>query len=326
MPLSGSDRAHRHKPPSIVCVLPCYNEAANLRLLLPRLTGFLGQHFLAWDVVLVDDGSHDDTSAVLEEWTRRPGVRAVQLSRNFGKEAALSAGLDEADAEVTVLLDADLQHPPELILTMVERWVGGADVVYAVRSDRADEGAFKRVGTRLFYRMVNHGDRFDIPADAGDFRLMDRRVVEALRQLPERNRFMKGLYAWVGFRAEGVPYQPARRAAGRTHFSIGRLLRLSIDGLTGFTTWPLRVVSVVGAITSLMAFVYGGYLTVRYLLLGNDVPGWTTVVVLLLLFAGIQMIAMGMVGEYIARIFEEVKARPRYLVRRRLGHQHDNKG
>ena len=306
--------------PRISCVLPCFNEAANLRRLLPQLVDLLQRrHGSEWEVVLVDDGSDDDTIAVLEPWTVRPQVRALQLSRNFGKEAALAAGIEHARGDVVVLLDADLQHPLALIETMVERWRAGADVVYAVRSDRRDERWAKRAGTRLFYRMLNFGDRFTVPPDAGDFRLMDRSVVDALLALPERNRFMKGLYAWVGFRAEAIPYVPDARAEGASKFNALRLVGLSLDGLTGFTTWPLRLVSLAGIVQALLAIGYGAWLIADYLVNGNPVSGWTTIVVLLLFFAGMQMVSVGILGEYVARIFQEVKGRPLYVVKRRLG-------
>jgi glycosyltransferase involved in cell wall biosynthesis len=272
-----------------------------------------------WELILVDDGSTDGSAAVFDAWLEQPGVRVLQLSRNFGKEAALSAGLVAARGDVVVLMDADLQHPPALLPTLLERWREGADVVYAVREDRRDEGRLKRLGTRWFYRLLNLGDHFEVPPDAGDFRLLDRRVVDALVALPERNRFMKGLYAWVGFDAVAVPYRPAPRAAGRSHFGPGRLLRLSLDGLTGFTTWPLRVVSIVGTAFALLGFGYSAFLTVRYLLFGNSVSGWTTIVVSMLTMCGLLMISLGIVGEYIARIFEEVKGRPLYLVKRERG-------
>jgi hypothetical protein len=188
-----------------------------------------------------------------------------------------------------------------------------------VRADRRAEAATKRIGVRLFYRAIQGTDRFQVPPNAGDFRLMDRQVVDALLQLPERNRFMKGLYAWVGFRSEGLPYVPAERASGETSFKLLRLVRFSIDGITGFTTWPLRMVSLTGLACAVLAFLYGAYLTVDYLLYGTDVAGWTTVVVLQLLLGGVVMISIGVLGEYVARIFEEVKARPLYLVRRRAG-------
>jgi polyisoprenyl-phosphate glycosyltransferase len=218
-----------------------------------------------------------------------------------------------------VTMDADLQHSPALIPSFLEHWLAGADVAYAMRENRRDESRFKRFGARCFYALVNGGDRFEVPIGAGDFRLMDRRVVDALLALPERNRFMKGLYAWVGFKAVAVPYMPEARAHGRSQFSPRRLIRLSIDGLTAFTTWPLRAVSAVGFLLALVAFMYGAYLTLSYFLYGHDINGWTTIVVSLMLFAGIQLISLGVVGEYVGRVFEEVKARPLFVVKREFG-------
>jgi len=304
---------------SLSCIVPCRNEAENLTRLLPLLSEVLGACCSAWEVILVDDGSTDGTALVLASWARIPGFRVLQLSRNFGKEAALTAGLQAAAGDAVVMMDADLQHPPELIATFLGHWRSGADVVYALREHRRDENLFKRLGTRCFYGLVNAADRFEVPAGAGDFRLMDRAVVDALLALPERNRFMKGLYAWVGFDAVAVPYTPAPRAHGHSHFDALRLIRLSLDGLTAFTTFPLRAVSVTGFVLALLAFGYGLYLTASYLMYGHDVGGWTTIVVSVMGFSGIQLISLGIVGEYVGRIFEEVKARPLYVVKRELG-------
>lgn len=302
------------------CIVPCKNEAKNLELLLPRLAQLLPTLGLPWEILLVDDGSTDATPAVGAAWAARvPGIRLLQLSRNFGKEAAITAGLEAARGGIVVILDADLQHPPGLIADMLARWREGADIVYAVRQHRAGEPLVKRAGTGLFYRLLNAGDRFKVPAGAGDFRLMDRAAVQALLMLPERRRFMKGLYAWVGFDAQPLPYEPEERAHGRSHFSLRRLVGLSLDGLTSFTTWPLRIVSYVGAVMALLGFAYGAYITVDYLLHGNAVSGWTTIVVAMLFFFGVQMIFTGIIGEYIGRIFEEVKQRPVYLVKREVG-------
>lgn len=304
---------------SISCVIPCLNEAANLRNLLPLLEDILWATRMHWEIIVVDDGSTDDTAAVAEAWCELPGFRLVSLSRNFGKEAALTAGLATATGDAVVLLDGDLQHSPGLIHTMVAQWVAGAEVVYAVREQRSDESRFKQIGSKLFYSLVNGSDRFAVPRDAGDFRLMDRKVVDALMSLPERSRFMKGLYAWVGFRAVALPYTPAPRAEGKSTFNTRRLVRLAIDGLTAFTTWPLRAVSVVGLMLAIPAFAYGAFVAINYLLFGNEVSGWTTIVVSLMFFMGIQMISTGIVGEYIARIYEEVKGRPLYVVRHERG-------
>jgi len=306
--------------PTLSCVVPCRDEAENLAQLLPLLRDTLSACTRAWEVVLVDDGSTDSTPLLLARWARIPGFRVLCLSRNFGKEAALTAGLSAADGEVVVMMDADLQHAPGLIATFVEHWRTGADVVYAVRQDRSSESLLKRTGTRWFYRLVNAADRFELPAGAGDFRLLDRQVVDALLSLPERNRFMKGLYAWVGFKAVPVPYVPQERSHGKSHFSALRLVRLSLDGLTAFTTWPLRAVSAIGFVLALLSFFYGAYLSVEYLIEGHPISGWTTIVVSLMLFAGIQLISLGIVGEYVGRIFEEVKARPLFIIQHESGH------
>jgi glycosyltransferase involved in cell wall biosynthesis len=304
---------------TVSCVVPCYNEADNLARLLPLLVDALSQCARAWEIILVDDGSTDGTPLLLASWARRPGIHMLQLSRNFGKEAAMTAGLQAARGDAVILMDADMQHSPDLIAVFMQRWRDGVDVVYAVRENRHDEGWLKRIGTGLFYRMVNAGGRFDLPAGAGDFRLMDRTVVDALLSLPERTRFMKGLYAWVGFEAEAVPYVPAARASGRSHFSVMKLVHLSIDGLTSFSTLPLRTVTLLGFAMAALSLTYGAFVTVSHLLYGNAVGGWTTIVAGLTGLAGIQLISLGVVGEYVGRIFEEVKARPLYVVKRELG-------
>lgn len=319
-PIAQKPAAARDAGAGLSCVVPCKNEAKNLELLLPRLVELLPTLGLPWELLLVDDGSSDATPAIGAAWAARyPGIRLVQLSRNFGKEAAITAGLEAARGGIVAILDADLQHPPQLLADMLARWRDGADVVYALRVDRSDESIVKRAGTGIFYRLLNAGDRFEVPAGAGDFRLMDRAAVQALLSLPERRRFMKGLYAWVGFDAEPLPYEPEERAHGRSHFSLRRLVGLSLDGLTSFTTWPLRIVTYVGTVLAIISFAYGGFLTVEYLLHGHEVSGWTTIVVTMMLFFGIQMVFIGIIGEYIGRIFEEVKQRPVYVIKREVG-------
>ena len=296
-------------------VLPAFNEAANLPGLFEHLQRTLAGLTPHWRIVLIDDGSTDDTAAVAIA-ARETGLplRYVRLSRNFGKEAALTAGLALADAERVLLMDADGQHAPELIPQMLAAWLNGADMACAVRANRDAEGPLKRWGTRLFYRIVNASTRLHIPPDAGDFRLMDRRVVQALNALPERNRFMKGLYAWVGFRTEFLPYTPRPRSHGRSHFSLSRLLRLAFDGVTAFTNLPLRIWSLIGAMVAFGALGYGGYLIVEHVLYGHPIPGWPTVVVGLMFSTGVQLLSIGILGEYVGRIFDEVKQRPLYLV------------
>jgi len=322
-PIPEFSRLHRPRAvaiPSISCVVPCFNEAGNLGALLPELERMLRATQLRWEVIVVNDGSTDDTELVLGAWCERPGIRSLSLSRNFGKEAALTAGLGAARGDAVVLLDGDMQHTPALVRAMIDQWRAGAEVVYAVREDRRDEGPLKTLSTRLFYRLLNASDRFAVPENAGDFRLMDRKVVDALLKLPERSRFMKGLYAWVGFRAVALPYTPAPRAEGRSRFNARRLVKLALDGLTSFTTWPLRMVSVAGLMLAVPAFGYGSYVVLDYMCFGNEVSGWSTIVVSLMFFIGVQMISTGILGEYVARIFEEVKGRPVYVVREQRGH------
>jgi polyisoprenyl-phosphate glycosyltransferase len=306
--------------PRVSCVVPAYNEAANLEPLLTALTAQLRTLVRDWEILIVDDGSRDATPTAMARWLEVPGVRWLRLSRNFGKEAALTAGIDRARGDVVVLMDADLQHPPEMIASMLDAWREGADMVCAARASRDDESWAKRLGTWLFYRLVNrHGD-VEIPVDAGDFRLMDRRVADALRALPERNRFMKGLYAWVGFRTQVLPYTPLPRHAGKSSFSMRRLASLAFTGVTAFTNAPLRLWSALGACIALAALLFGLETVIEYFVTGIDVPGWATLVTGLMFSAGIQLLSVGILGEYVGRIFDEVKQRPVYIVGAEHGH------
>jgi len=241
-------------------------------------------------------------------------VRYVRLSRNFGKEAALTAGIDRAEGEVVMLMDADGQHPSSLLPRMLDAWVQGADMVCAARTSRAEESWSKRIGTWLFYRLVNANPSVQIPVDAGDFRLMDRKVVDALKALPERNRFMKGLYAWVGFRTEIIDYLPTERMSGHSRFSMRSLMRLAFTGVTAFTNLPLRLWSALGALIAFCAFGFGIWIVIEHFIRGHDVPGWATLVTGMMLFSGVQLLSIGILGEYVGRIFDEVKQRPVYVV------------
>ncbi len=307
-------------PESISCVVPCLNEEANLGVLIPGLMVVLAKLATVYEIIVVDDGSTDGTPALVSRLAaEHPQVVYVQLSRNFGKEAALSAGLEVARGQVVVSMDADLQHPPALIPEMLARWRSGVDMVYGVRASRHDESVFKRVGTKLFYQLMRTPGGVQVPENAGDFRLMDRSVVDALLLLPERNRFMKGLFAWVGFKAEPFYYHPPERLHGTTTFRPFKLFGFAIDGLTAFTTWPLRVLSVAGILISLLSLAYGLFTVVKYLLFGDEVQGFTTLATVILFFAGVNLISVGVLGEYIGRIFGEVKQRPVFIVRQRLG-------
>ena len=306
--------------PSISCVLPAFNESVSLPVLLQQLSETLQARFSRWEIVVVNDGSSDDTELALLPWIAKGNIRYVALSRNFGKEAALTAGLDRARGEIVLLMDADLQHPPALIDDMLAAWRGGADMVYTVRATRADESWLKKVGSRWFYRVVNAGSRTPIPPDAGDFRLLDRKVVEALKSLPERNRFMKGLYAWVGFPSAVVVYEPNERFAGDSSFSLRSLIRLALTGVTAFTNFPLRLWSAVGAVIAVCSLVGGVWIVVEHYTSNVDnVPGWATLAVSAMFFSGVQLLSIGILGEYVGRIFDEVKQRPVYLVRHDSG-------
>ncbi|WP_245754386.1 glycosyltransferase family 2 protein [Candidatus Accumulibacter aalborgensis] len=317
--LSGARAGGEYELPTVSCIVPALNECANLQVLLPSLEAILKSHSSDWEIIVVDDGSTDATADLMASWAARHGFRYLQLSRNFGKEAALSAGLEAADGQVVICLDADLQHPPALIPQMLERWRAGADVVCAVRVNRDDESRVKRYGASLLYAILGSGNRLQILPDAGDFRLMDRKVVAALIQLPERTRFMKGLYAWVGFRTETIEYLPPERLHGASRFDFIALVQFAVDGITAFSTWPLRLLSFIGFIVALLAFAYGAYLVVEYMLIGNQVSGWTTIVTTMLFLSGVHLLGLGVIGAYLSRVFDEVKQRPLYVLKNDVG-------
>jgi glycosyltransferase involved in cell wall biosynthesis len=304
---------------TVSCIVPGLNEHDNLVVLLPELCALLEKWCDGWEIIIIDDGSTDGTPELMAHWTLTEGVRYVQLSRNFGKEAAIAAGLEAADGDVVICLDADMQHPLSLIPKMLMRWQEGVEMVYAVRSDRDDETWVKRAGTKLFYRLLADSRGVKVPPHAGDFRLMDRKVVDTLLALPERTRFMKGLYAWAGFRSESMPYVPEQRLHGASHYKFWRLVGLALAGITAFTTWPLRMVGFAGALFALVSFAYGGYLVADYVLHGNEASGWTTIITALLFFAGVNLLSLGVIGEYVGRIFDEVKGRPVFVTRQQRG-------
>ena len=316
---AASFASPRRAQPSVSCVLPAFNEAASLPALLERLTRVLAELTPRWEVLVVDDGSTDATPAAMLDWVHRPGVRYLRLSRNFGKEAALTAGIDRAEGDVVILMDADGQHPPELIASMLAAWREGIDMVCTARDSRADESFVKRLGTRLFYRLVNASSAVPIPPDVGDFRLMDRRVVEALKSLPERNRFMKGLYAWVGFSTRVIAYMPQPRAGGDSRFSLRGLTRLGLTGITAFSNTPLRMCSALGAASALFALGFGVWIVFEHYFIGHPLPGWATLVASIAFFSGMQLLSIGILGEYVGRIFDEVKGRPVYLIDHEAG-------
>lgn len=314
------DRPARPEKPLITIVAPCFNEAAAIELFIEALDTALQGATFETEVLFVDDGSADDTRSRIKALAASRGdVRLIAFSRNFGKEAALTAGLDNARGDAVVVIDVDLQDPPELIADFVEKWREGYDVVYAARSDRGSDTAAKRATAGGFYRLFNRISAIKIPEDAGDYRLMDARVVDTLKTLPERSRFMKGLFAWAGYRSIGVPYARPPRAAGETKFNFWKLWNFAIDGFTSFSTAPLRVWTYFGAVVAVASMVYAAVIIFQTLLFGRDVPGYASLIVFILFFGSIQMISVGILGEYISRLFVEVKRRPLYVVEEEFG-------
>jgi glycosyltransferase involved in cell wall biosynthesis len=297
-------------------VVPCYNEEENIHYLFERLTSALDRLNLKYEIICVNDGSRDDTLKYLVEYHRRnPIIKVVNLSRNFGKEIALSAGIDYALGQAVVPIDADLQDPPEFIEQLIEKWREGYDVVYGVRRSRKGESWLKRSTAGAFYRVISGMTHIQIPKDTGDFRLLDRRVVEALKLLPERRRFMKGLFAWVGFKQTSIEYDRDPRYQGTTKWNYWKLWNFALEGITSFSFVPLKVWSYIGVFVSLISFVYASFLIVRTLILGIDVPGYASIMVAVLFLGGVQLISLGFIGEYLGRVYDEVKQRPLYLVR-----------
>ncbi|WP_109124201.1 glycosyltransferase family 2 protein [Dyella sp. C11] len=304
--------------PRLTVVVPAYNEAAVLEIFHARLGRVLDELPLDCEVLYIDDGSSDNTWQLIEDLAARDArTSALKLSRNFGKEAALTAGLDHVDADAAVVIDADLQDPPELIPSLVERWREGFDVVYATRTAREGETGFKRFTSALFYRSMERVSDTRVPRDTGDFRLLSRRALDALRQLRERQRFMKGLFTWIGYRQTAVYYLREPRQAGTTKWNYWRLLQLAIEGFTSFSTAPLRLATWVGVLASLLAFLYGAWVFGKALFFGDPVHGYPSLMVVILFMGGVQLLALGVIGEYLGRNYAESKQRPLYFIEER---------
>ena len=302
----------RSPDPLISLIVPVYNEAEAIGDFLKQVTPEIARSGARFEIIFVNDGSTDSTLPTLLAQSR-PGLRTVNLSRNFGKEAAMTAGLDHAQGDAAVLIDVDLQDPPELLGRFVALWREGYDVVYGLRQSRGD-GRLKALTAGLFYAAFNRMSATAIPHDVGDFRLIDRRVIAALHQMPERGRFMKGLFAWVGFPSVAVPYVRPPRRLGKTKWSYWRLWNFALDGIVSFSTAPLRIWTYCGALLAACALAYGGFIGVRTLLLGNDVPGYASLIVVLLFSTAANLVSLGMIGEYVSRLFVETKQRPIYLL------------
>jgi glycosyltransferase involved in cell wall biosynthesis len=303
-------------------IVPVKDEEEAVGPFVARVAPILERLFAdgAWEILFIDDGSEDATMpAILAAHSREPRVRALSLSRNFGKEAALSAGLDHAAGRAVVPMDVDLQDPPEVIGDMLAKWREGYEVVYGVRRDRSTDSLPKRLTADLYYRAHNYLSDDKIPEHAGDFRLLDRSVVDVIRSMPERNRFMKGLFAWGGFRQAAVEYDRVPRTVGKTKFRYWKLWTLALDGITSGSTMPLRIWSYIGVVIALLSLAYAIFLAVRTSLFGIDVPGYASIMVATLFLGGVQLISLGVLGEYIGRILVETKQRPIYIVRQRIG-------
>jgi len=301
---------------SLSVVVPVYNEMEVLPEFHRRVCAVLATLDMNCQIIYVNDGSTDGTLEIIHELdARQVRVQLVDLSRNFGKEIALTAGLDHADSDAVVVIDADLQDPPELIPELIEHWLDGYDVVYAKRTQRDGEGVVKRATALLFYRLMQKVSRVAIPEDTGDFRLLSRRAVDAIKQLREQHRFMKGLFAWIGYPQKAVPYRRAGRFAGSTKWNYWKLWNFALEGITSFTGGPLKVATYAGLASALAALSYGAYFVVRTLLYGNPVPGYPSLVVIVLFLGGVQLLSIGIIGEYLARLFDESKKRPLYFLK-----------
>jgi glycosyltransferase involved in cell wall biosynthesis len=315
-PVCSAPPLLRERPGRLSVVLPAFNEALNLVELLPELHRALANQTEQLELLVVDDGSSDDTALLVQTLIHQGlPLRLLRLSRNFGKEAALCAGLDTADGDAVIIMDADGQHPIATALQMIDDWRRGFDVVYGVQRGRSEtQSLFRRGFTRLFYWLIHHGSRINMPPDAGDFRLLDRRVVLALRTLPERARYTKGLFAWVGFKTKAIEYVPHSREHGVSSYGLVQLLSFALVGLTAFTKMPLRLVSLLGILVSALSLVFGAWVVLEKTLFGQPVSGFTTLAASITFLAGVQLFCLGIIAEYLGRVFDEVKHRPIYLL------------
>ena len=314
----------QNKNLSISCVIPCFNEEAVINIFLLELINQLQEITSNFQLILIDDGSSDQTVEQILNFKQSHyqfchSIKLIQLSRNFGKEIALFAGIEyisnDLNNAVTILIDADLQHPITLIPTMLQYWANGFDMVYGIRNNRNDETWLKRMLTKWFYRLMHCITKINIISNAGDFRLLDQKVVTALAKCKEYNRFTKGLYAWVGFNSYGIEFKANKRKIGKSTFGLKTLANLAITGIISFSDIPLRIWSLLGLVISSMAFIYALFMIIKTTIYGIDVPGYLSLMIAIIFFGGIQLLSVGILGEYIARIFNEVKQRPRYIIK-----------
>ena len=308
------------KPKKISVVTPIYNEEKNIDEFISQVESVFRELSYDHEIICVNDGSNDASYDRILYWVKQsPRVKAIDLARNFGKEMALSAGLDYATGDAVIIMDADLQHPPALIRNFLEKWEEGFDSVYGIRAHRREETRTKQFLTRTFYKLLQSVSEVSIPPNAGDFRLLDRCIVDALLEMPERTRFMKGLYAWVGFNQIGVDFEAGARMAGESKWSMLRLWSLALEGLVSFSSVPLKVWSYMGFIISMLSLIYAAIVVIDVLVTGSEVPGIPSILTAVFFIGGIQLLTVGILGEYLSRIFIEVKRRPVYIVREICG-------
>lgn len=312
--------------PLLSVIVPAYNEASVLEVFHQRLSAVLANLPMQTEVIYVNDGSTDQTLDVISSLRmNNHTIGIVDLSRNYGKEIAMAAGIDYAQGDAVVLIDADLQDPPELIPELVQNWQNGYDGVYAVRLSREGESWLKKVTAHFFYRLMNRLSRIPIPEDTGDFRLLSRRAAASLKKLREQHRFTKGLFSWIGYPQKAVYYHRDPRLAGKTKWNYWRLWNFALEGITSFTTAPLRMATYLGLLTALSAFLYAGIIIYKTLAFGEPVRGYPSLMVVILFLGGIQLIGIGIIGEYLGRIFDETKIRPLYFLKDYIAPEHDNK-
>jgi polyisoprenyl-phosphate glycosyltransferase len=298
----------------ISTIIPVLNEAKNLKQFIEETDRYLNNPEYAYEYIFVDDGSEDNSADIIKQLTSTHPIKLIKLSRNFGKENAIYAGLSSTKADAAIIIDADLQHPPSLIPQFIKHWEQGSEMVYGILEDRQHQGRIKRFFSDRYYRLINKLTSITIPRNAGDFRLVSRRAINAILSCKEKNLFMKGLYAWIGLPSQGIPYKARIRHAGTTKWSPFKLLSLAIEGITSFSNVPLRMATVVGITISSLSFCYAIYIIISALLFGIKTPGFPSLIVTILFLGGLQLIAVGIVGEYIAKIYTEVKSRPHYIL------------
>ena len=308
----------------ISCIIPVYNEAANVKAFFTDLQACLRGLTHRFEIIVVDDGSKDDTVEQLLLLPPEFCVKLIGFSRNFGKETALTAGLEHCSGDVAIIMDADFQHPLEVLPAFLNQWAEGYEMVYGIRRNRDNESATKRNLARLFYWVMAKITKIDMPNNAGDFRLLDRKVIDTINSFQERTRFMKGLYAWVGFKKTAVPFEVQERVAGKSSWGLLRLTELAITGITSFSDIPLRVWGFIGFIVSSLSLVYAIYFLTVTLIYGADLPGFPSIIVAVMFLGGIQLLSIGILGEYIARIFTEVKQRPKYIIETKCGFENNS--